>query len=201
MVKVKVMKDSDHIEAVVSRTLETLQKVYDSQQEKFKGSKLPITESRLIFPIKRDKSTRISEQELRFIFVEQLNREINEGWNVYYSVETPTSEPYCFTGKKKESGCIDLVIHNAKFQRIAVIEFKAHNRGSAEKDFIKLSNPKEDGKYRYFISLLKNVSGSTPGNIHKKIKEYLNYGIIFKFYSLGSKGRKDITDDIINYQS
>lgn len=48
----------------------------------------------------RNGETRISEQELRFIFVEQFNKYCkNNSWNAYYSVETPTEEKYILVKK------------------------------------------------------------------------------------------------------
>ena len=47
----------------------------------------------MVFPKYRNKETRVSEQELRFAFIEafnELNKENN--WGLYYSVETPTEK-------------------------------------------------------------------------------------------------------------
>ena len=171
-----------HMKAVISRAFGILQNVYDSQQEKFGIGKFPDSGSRLIFPQYRNIKgiTRISEQELRFIFVEQLNKEIKKGWNVYYSVETPTSDAYCFTGKKKESGCIDMVIHDSTGKRICMIEFKANNPKKSDyaKDFCKLNNEGVD--YGYFLQIVENSNSKTKSNIESKIKSYKDQVESFK---------------------
>ena len=205
------MKNSkQHIETVISETFKTLQKVYNSQQESFNGPKQIDTGSRLLFPSKRNEDTRISEQELRFVFVEQLNKEIQSGWDVFYSIETPTKASYSgfSTGnpnvdEKGRSAEVDLCIHDNRFGRIALIEFKAHNPREEDylKDLYELSIKEEEGELRYFINILKNADNGTIKSINEKIKAYLNCDIIFKFWSLESKGYKDVTEDIINYQS
>lgn len=68
------MTDQEHIEAIIQRTFAVIQDVYD--REIINGGNKLSSESRIIFPMKRDTSVRVSEQELRFIFVEQLNKEI-----------------------------------------------------------------------------------------------------------------------------
>lgn len=182
------MTNKEHIENVIDRTFEIIKRVYDNQQEK-EGLKGAGDESRIIFPKKRKKEkggyeTRISEQELRFVFVEQLNNEIKgigdngkhgEKWNVYYSVETPTEDRYYFkdipphrcdeTEIQGQSANFDLVIHDSNFRRIALIEFKANNPDihDYQKDFVKLTNIKENDNckeepaLRYFIQLLQNT--------------------------------------------
>ena len=154
--------------------------------------------------------TRVSEQELRFIFVEQLNEYLHssegENWDVYYSVETPTKKEYGFSNPdKKESGNIDLVIHDSKLKRIALIEFKAKNpkRQSYQKDFEKLTN-EPDTPYRYFIQLVKSTKSNTVPNIKKEKVEVKNdienrwgdYSVHFICHSLTSK--EPIIDEILN---
>src|SRR5574344_175220 len=65
---------------------------------------------KLVFPIKRDKTKRISEQEARFLLVKQLEKQ--EQTKFQYSVESPTTKSYCFTGKGERSGNIDLCIYD-----------------------------------------------------------------------------------------
>ena len=116
----------EYIEEIVQKTFEAIQDAYNYQTENdpkldnLNRQKL----SRIVFPQKRDETTRISEQELRFVFVEQLNIQIHEGWDVYYSVETPTQEAYegfknGGTPKQDEdgrSGEFDLVIFNNRLE-------------------------------------------------------------------------------------
>lgn len=169
------MNNKEHIENVIRNTFRIIREVYHCQKEKENKLGESSKESRIIFPSSCKGETRISEQELRFIFVEQLNKEIGvrgEKWDVYYSVETPTKgNKYCFPQKKKgedtkeepfyndppkikengeidtrgDSANFDLVIFDNRLQRIALIEFKSNNRGDHEKDLFKLDHQKEIG--------------------------------------------------------
>ena len=188
------MTNKEHIENVINRTFKIIKNVYDNQQEK-EGLKGAGDESRIIFPKKRENKkgvyeTRISEQELRFVFVEQLNNEIkgledndkpSEKWDVYYSVETPTMHGYTGfkIGQSKaddengQSGNIDLTIHDKQGNRICLIEFKALNpkRADYQKDFCKLvmEDKKNKDLLRYFIQIVENVDSRTMRNIREKI--------------------------------
>ena len=198
------MTDKKHVELVIKNTFEVIQKVYNCQQEKDFNHSESKESSRILFPKKRNGETRISEQELRFVFVEQLNKEIANGWNVFYSVETPTNDTYLFSKTNEphvdpngQSGNFDLVIHDNNFNRIALIEFKANNSIPKEydKDFCKLNNSKENVKLKYFIQIVKNTNSRTFSNLHKKIGDNKD---IFKCWSLEKE--KNITDDILNIQ-
>jgi hypothetical protein len=192
------MTDKEHIENVILRTFDILKEVYNNQQEleppKQTNKK---SRSRILFPMKRGEygknrnktnkpGVRISEQELRFIFVEQLNIEIGSNgsnWDVYYSVETPTIKKYYFKknpprcDKDGQSANFDLVIHNSFFERIALIEFKANNPDihDYQKDFVKLTNKDEKGEknndiLRYFIQFVENTKGlQTETSINDKM--------------------------------
>ena len=198
------MTNKEHVEATLERTFRVLQAVYESQKEgynNFKSSGL----SRIIFPKKREESLRVSEQEFRFVFVEQLNIEIEQGWDVFYSVETPTVYAYSgFTsGNPKcdingRSGAIDLVIHDNSLKRVALLEFKAHDakEGDYIKDFCKLENEKCDCVF--FVNILENVTRRTFESIYFKIKNHLKSDICFNFWSLGMG--KDVTKEIIEYK-
>ena len=140
--------------------------------------------------------TRVSEQELKQIFIEQLNKEIEKGWDVYYSVETPTEKKYRFEGKDKpeqndsgRSANFDLVIHNNKFERIALIEFKANNPKLNDylKDLVKLNEENHEGKVlRYFVQIVKNSDKGTENSLQKKMKDNED---IYWCYSL-EKGKR-----------
>jgi len=193
------------IEEIIGKTFIAIQDAYNYQTENapkldhLNRKKL----SRIVFPQKRDETTRISEQELRFVFVEQLNKKIHDGWDVYYSVETPTQEAYegfknGGTPKQDEdgrSGEFDLVIFNNRLERIALIEFKANNASYQEhkKDFVKLNNENEgnDNVLRYFIEIVKSVNNGTLSSLRGKTE---GYEPIFRCWSLGEG--KDITIDI-----
>lgn len=187
------MEIKTHVKNVVDATFKVLQDVYENQREG-SGERKGEPQSRIIFPLKRDDTIRVSEQEMRFIFVEQLYKEINKGWDVYYSVETPTRGTYNFKEEPKQdpngqSGNIDLVIFNKQSQRIALIEFKANNprEHDYKKDFLKLNN-KEEGEFaeRFFIEIIKNDDKGTLNNIQGKI---LGNVAIFRCWSL-EKGRE-----------
>ena len=67
------MGNQEHIENVIRRSFNILQKVYEQQQEIMGGETVFDSNSRILFPKYRSGETRFSEQELKFIFVEQLN--------------------------------------------------------------------------------------------------------------------------------
>ena len=193
----------EHIKTIIDCTFKIIKNVYDYQQEISERTKGDFG-SHIIFPKKRQEEaietkqdiTRVSEQELKQIFIEQLNKEIEKGWDVYYSVETPTEKKYRFRGEDKpeqdESGRsanFDLVIHNNKFERIALIEFKANNPKPNDylKDLVKLNEENYEGKVlRYFIQIVRNSNDRTKDNLQEKMKGYED---IYWCYSL-EKGKR-----------
>ena len=124
---------------------------------------------KLVFPIKRDKTKRISEQEARFLLVKQLEKQ--EQTKYKYSVESPTTKSYCFTGEGERSGNIDLCIYD-KGKRCNLIEFKAMNpkQSSYTKDFEKLFCD-ESNLVNYFIQILENTNNGTIPNIESKYRK------------------------------
>lgn len=207
--------NKEHVKKIIAQTFEVIKKVYDNQKEKFgNSSEFCESGSRIIFPKYsgryRNGETRISEQELRFIFVEQFNKYCeNNSWNAYYSVETPTEKKYIFSKKGDEncphkvdgegnggqSAMIDLSIHDDKFERIALIEFKALNPGDSAfaKDFCKLSN--EPTCLTFFIMIVKSHGNGTITNIHKKIE---SKGAETEFYCYDLEKGEDISKKIID---
>ena len=200
------------INQITDRTFKILKSIYDNQKE---GKDNPERDngSRLIFPhyskIYREGETRISEQELRFLFVEQFNAFCAENnLKLFYSVETPTEYKYTFTDKNNphkdengQSAMVDLSIHDEKLERIALVEFKALNPDEFcyEKDFCKLKAEKE-GKPEletFFIMMVKKSDTDTYGNIRKKIENKGEH-TIFRCYSL--EGREEITSKIENLE-
>lgn len=198
-----VRTPKEYIEEIIQKTFEAIQDAYNYQTEN--APKLDNQNrqklSRVVFPQKRDETTRISEQELRCIFIEQLNKKINEGWDVFYSIETPTRSAYkgfCRgeTPRQDESGRsgqFDLVIFNNRLERIALIEFKANNASDHEhlKDYVKLNNPKEGDALRYFIEIVKSFDNGTLSSLCNKTE---GNKLMFRCWSL-EKG-KDISEDI-----
>ena len=197
----------EHMNTVLEKTFNVLQKIYGAQRNGMK-TPMPETGSHLIFPPTRDGAIRISEQELRFVLVEQLNKEIKAGWDVYYSVEVPTFDTYAGFSTNSpcsdptgRSGEFDLAIFDKNQKRICLVEFKAHNseESNYSKDFCKLTNKKEKCETTYFINLLKNADTETFKSLHAKINQQLESGIIFRFWSL-ERG-EDVTENILNYHS
>lgn len=192
-------KCKQHINNVVRRTFEIVQKVYDNETNHLA---LEDAGSRVIFPRTRNGELRVSEQELRFIFVEQLNKEINDtNWNVYYSVETPTVKRYRFSkgdipveDETGRSGNFDLVIHDSSLNRIALIEFKANNPEAKDyaKDFVKLENPNEESCLRYFIQIVKSANNGTVSSIKQKIAPKIT---IYHCYALTGE---EITESVLD---
>lgn len=187
------MSTQEVIEKVIKNTFETIKKVYKSQNES-KCEYIDDVGSRIIFPVYADekKTIRISEQELRFIFVEQFNKEcINGDDDLYYSIETPTKNKYIFSetkeGPKKddkgESARTDMVIHKKagdKFERVALIEFKALNpvEHNYLKDICKLEE--EECDLKYFIQIIKNFNNGTEKSLNDKTKEMKEAKIIYR---------------------
>lgn len=135
------------------------------------------SEERLIFPKKIQGNgtkpiDRISEQELRQIFIEEFKKEHE---NLYYSIETPTINKYRFRDSneseeaKKQSALHDMCVFEKvgnDFTRKLNIEFK-HGNGAIKntfKDILKLVQENENG---VFIHLLKNTKRDTLSNESK----------------------------------
>jgi hypothetical protein len=126
--------------------------------------------------------TRISEQELRFLFFEEFLKDKHNEF--YYSVETPTKYKYRF-GKSIEdieidtrgrSASIDMSVFirdiECKYKRILNIEFKYANasKKSISKDILKLMHEEENGA---FVLLLKNTDAGTLKSVFEKISTAL----------------------------
>ena len=155
---------------VLKATFDSLRTAYADND----GVKIGKRKTRLLFPKYRRKNNkneelRVSEQELRFVFVEKLAKLCDENSDYFFSVETPTIGSYLFsesetykelkkTNENLELPCIhqrgvsgnfDMTIYKRgaenKYELVCLIEFKA---GSvSEKSFkevlLKLSNPQE----------------------------------------------------------
>ena len=187
--------EEHHINQIIENTFKVLKNVYDNQKEGHDHTSKDIL-SRIIFPKYRvSGESRLSEQELRFIFVEQFNKYLDEynkdkleteKLNWFYSVETPTTKAYKFSEKGNkdfkpqqidsgQSAMIDLSIHDANFNRIALIEFKAHNPKDAcfTKDFLKLREEqlKDNEPLTYFIMYVESYDKDTIKRLNEKIEE------------------------------
>ena len=191
----------NQIEAILDETFKKIKVIYDNRED-VKN----LETGSIIFPIKRDGTFRISEQELRFLFVNILIAKIKNGEllyndsSIYYSVETPTVGSYSFKGDSALSGNIDLVIHGGNpLKRICIIEFKANNVDFAtdyEKLYKELNHISEDENniqlYKeryaenacgYFVQLLTNSHSGTKKNIVNKIKSLNEYDSV-KFHHI-----------------
>ena len=198
-------KLKEHIENILKLTAIRLKDVYDNHKEMDGCFKESMFNSRLVFPKYRDDKTRISEQELRFCFVEVFNEYCNlKELPLYYSVETPTSGIYNFKGKtpKQQSGNIDLVIYNDKLKRVCLIEFKACNaeKSEHEKDLLKLNNEEKGNEdlLRYFVETVKSYNNGTLSSLKNKISTKGD-DTLFRCYALESKeseSYEDITEKI-----
>ena len=184
-----------HIDVIITNTFNTISEVYRTQMENQKIGTYNNNSSRIIFPLKRESKDkkeefRISEQELRFVFVEEFNKYCSKNWDAYYSAETPTSKRYDFSNKEMpckvdypngQSAMVDFSIflkEQDKLTRVALIEFKALNpdKQSYMKDYVKLLN--EDQKFVYFIMIVKSANDRTIKSIAEKIKaSYDNAGL------------------------
>ena len=93
----------------------------------------------------------------------------------YYSVETPTSKEYSFSGKGKRSAASDLSFyHNEK--KVLNIELKAHNpeQKAIDKDIEKLVGENCNGAW---IHILKNEDSGTIKTLFEKFeKAFHKYG-------------------------
>ena len=201
------MTSKDHIDEIIKQTFKRLELAYKNQIGKSINHKKG--ESRLVFPCYNNKKReiRMSEQELRFVFVETFNEYCDGKLNWFYSVETPTEDKYKFTENGKnldkpkrgegQSANFDLTISNDKGELLALIEFKAKNTKpfSYAKDFCKLWNPKEGNSnvLRYFINVLDKADKDTSDNIQAKLdklrnnKEKYDATIHLRFWALECK--------------
>lgn len=187
----------DKIAEVLDRTFQVLDKCYVYNDEATGKANLQASGSRLIFPCYsktfRNGNRRISEQELRFVFIEQFNQYCDEtGWNAYYSVETPTEWKYRFSGEAKphktedndgQSAMVDVCIHDNQGSRVCLIEFKAGNPEAFcyIKDLVKLQ---EEGQLGFFVQLLEKQNSATWPSIIGKIESDLN-GINYVCHTFG----------------
>lgn len=209
-----------HIDVIIKNTFNTISEVYRTQMENQKIGTYNNNSSRIIFPLKRESKDkkeefRISEQELRFVFVEEFNKYCPKNWDAYYSVETPTSKRYDFSNKKNpckvddsegQSAMVDFSIflkEQDKLTRVALIEFKALNpdKQSYMKDYVKLLN--EDQKFVYFIMIVKSANDRTIKSIAEKIKaSYDNAGLDtekkVEFRCLDLRTGKEISEIILS---
>lgn len=197
-----------HVEAIIGDTFTVLKDVYNNHKEGKKPWNYYVG-SRIIFPqygAHRDNDIRISEQELRFVFVEQLNKyclDKTNDWDVLYSIETPTKKKYRFSSKinhgdvdvprldpNGQSASTDLTIHNNNGDRICLVEFKANTPDPScyFKDFLKLNKEKNGLDCEcFFIQIVSddNCCKQIENRLNKKLskKDKNEYELDFAFGS------------------
>lgn len=162
----------------------------------------------ILFPCYRSEKRRISEQELRQQFIEEVRR-IYPSW--YYSVETPTESCYDFkhgveATEEGRSARFDLTLYDEQRHPIAFIEFKAHGRTTQpnyEKDFLKLAHT-EGNVCRLFVQLFEGFKKTTLKNLVKKKLDpsfkavpTAREMIVCRFYTLKAYNREHHLTEII----
>ena len=130
-----------------------------------------------------DGKPRISEQELKYSFIETFISS-PEFIGYTYSVETPTQNKYSFTkkGEHKEPeylgencnegrcGNIDVVLFKGK-ERVALIEFKANHAGAFEhaKDVCKLENEPGNDVLRFLVEIFESTNEESLRKLEEKL--------------------------------
>ena len=159
---------------------------------------------KLIFPQARYKSERYSEQELKQIFL----KNVEEDKTYFYSVETPTKYAYCFKnsenptvkenhekGDNHKAARFDVSLYNNKYELLNHIEFKYGNPKKKTpicKDFLKLAieNKIEDkndlSKVIVYLVCIHG-KGKTASTYHFSLAD------LKKNYTVGTK-YSDLTD-------
>ena len=203
----------DALKEIIKDTFKTIDTIYNNRYEKITDN----NGSRLIFPCYSSQNktnqnpVRVSEQELRFIFIETFCKYCDENkLDYYYSIETPSQYKYVFS-EKIESGKplprkadnedespvsarFDMAIHNKDRKIVALIEFKNNESDSKkyEKDFIKLYEEKEDR----ICLLIDLIEASNSGTLENGIKKRLSKihtpckGITYIAHSMCPRNKK-----------
>ncbi len=157
----------------------------------------PNLQSKLIFPKKEKKSKiRISEQESRVLFCHAIENYYKE---IFYSIETPTLENYCFKkeiakNNNGQSALFDMSLYELKNELITQkinIEFKAHNVKDShiEKDILKLF---KEPQSCLFFHTLKAINSGTLINGKTGIFDKYKTGILGNINRWNSQKEKYI---------
>ncbi|WP_147676287.1 hypothetical protein [Algibacter pacificus] len=159
----------------------------------------------LIFPVKNGGQDRISEQELRQLFIEEFK---DKHEDLCYSIETPTIGKFKFGEKfedissgKGRSASLDMCIYKRDKNTIIRdlnIEFKFNNVSLYKigKDILKLMKEEQNG---VFILLLNNTDRGTLCNIgHTGVLDKLSQS--FNRFKDNWQGNKSIQLVIISLQ-
>lgn len=128
----------------------------------------------MIFPRTRHSaSMRVSEQEFRQAFILAMVSWQKARKNFVFSIETPTSQRYSFSGKGTRSALTDLTLYNKSNQeKILNIEFKSGNArfSSVRKDIEKLLRESTSGG---FFQLFESSDNKSLATFLKKLNRAL----------------------------
>ena len=153
--------------------------------------------SKLIQPLKRNKTMRLSEQELRMACINAIQKDNINYLKAYFSIETPTEKTYKQKGKGYRSGRSDISLYQRSeenFTKICNIELKEKNCGigGIYKDMEKLI--KEDIVGGWF-HILRNTNSGTYATLFSKFSEAIanvvskhvpKFPILFTFFDLNN---------------
>ena len=161
------------------------------------------TSSQLIFPHSNKGDVRRSEQELRQIFL----RNVEEDKTYFYSIETPTKYGYRFKDSKNlevdkshkkgehQAARFDVSLYNNKYELLNHIEFKYGNPKKKTpicKDFLKLAieNKIEDkndlSKVIVYLVCIHG-KGKTASTYHFSLADLKNYTVGTKYSDITDK--------------
>ncbi len=124
----------------------------------------------LIWPMKRNNSPRVSEQESKILITQWLEHK-----GKFYSIETPTRETYTQSGNAAMSALIDVTIYGTRdpADRVLNVELKAGTPSleAFRKDFEKLLRERVPGLW---FHTLTNANDATWDSIEAKMYESLD---------------------------
>lgn len=166
--------------------------------------------SRIIMPFYRavedkDESIRYSEQELKAIFISQIEKTTS----LFYSVETPSKYVYSISNSKEpeikelkdkddhfESARIDVSLYDSREPKdlLSHIEFKHGNPGKKEisKDFLRLTHEYGKNNRNYFVHYVVRGSDKWMSTTFPSIMK--------KYYAatkISSVGNIDLSNTIV----
>jgi hypothetical protein len=136
---------------------------------------------RLVHPMRRNGTRRISEQEARFLYAATVERR----GDFWYSVETPTVERYSFSSKTGDSRSAqsDLSLYSLGeigLQKDVNVEFKENSRG-LDKDFEKLVREGSIGHWFHFpANARERTLPRLQQNLRRSLASVLSRGYAMK---------------------
>lgn len=147
---------NNYLFELIKETAVELLKIYFEKSKRKTLLKIP--------EYRRTENKRISEQELRFVMTNLHGKFAKT--NLYYSVETPTSEEYGFSGLGKRSASSDLSFYENDV-KVLNMELKAHNPKPIEikKDIEKLVRENCNGAW---IHIFETENRGTVKSLFQK---------------------------------